>query len=179
MSMALTREIRTASDLDSLVRWSDDLPPAAFDPRVAIRTDLDEYTVGCCGNCWGREETPAEWRIEYAVSEGGSVQHVDVCGRFCAQEKLTELLERAWYSKRVHGLTLRLPVEFAPESDELTRCEGLPGCTAAVAYVVEFESRSHHARRACGCVRHLEILVSYALRFGDRYTVPTVSEVAA
>jgi hypothetical protein len=44
---------------------------------------------------------------------------------------------------------------------------------------VEFESRGHAARRACGCVRHLEILVSYALRFGDRYTVPTVSEVAA
>jgi hypothetical protein len=164
-------------DLSSLVRWADDLPSVASDPRITVVCDLDAYTVGCCGNCWGRDETPAEWRIEYAVTEGGSVQHVDVCGSWCAQEKLTELLERAWYSQRVHNVTLRLPLEWA--ADEAAHladvaCEGQPGCTNPVSYTVTFSTRTHEARRECACAAHLSFLVDYAIKFGDNYTLPTV-----
>jgi hypothetical protein len=179
MSIASFAPVR---DLSTVVRWVDDLPKAAHDSRVTVRTDLDAYTVGCCGACWGREETPANWRIEYSITDHGTVQHVDVCGVWCAQEKLTELLERAWYSHRVYGLTLRLPAEFAPESDELAnlaevRCEGLPGCDAPVCYVVEFADRTHKARRECACGSHLPGLIDYAERFGDGFTPCTVSRL--
>lgn len=178
-SIAPRREI---CDLSNVTPFTDDLPPVARDSRVTVLVDLDAYAVGACGEC-DAEDVPAQWRVTYRKSEGGSVFFTDVCGRWCADRVIRDLLDLGLYARRVYDVTLHLPAEFR-HNDELshlasTRCEGLPGCTAAVAYVVEFESRSHHARRECACVRHLELLVSYALRFGDRYTVPTVSEVAA
>jgi hypothetical protein len=114
-------------------RYTDDLPRAAHDPRVTVVADLDEFTCGGCAVCW---DQPGEARITYRYTERGSVQAVDVCDRACADEKLRELLDRAMFGTRAYDITLHVRPDEPP--DELshlasTRCEGLPGCTAAVA----------------------------------------------
>lgn len=105
-----------ARDLSAITRWSDELPRAASDPRVTVLTDLDAYTCGACAVCW--TETPAVYRISFRYTHGGTPYPIDVCGRSCAQQQLSELLERGLYMKPAVDITLILPVEFAPVSVE-------------------------------------------------------------
>jgi len=169
-------QLAPARDLSNATPFTDDLPPVARDSRVTVLVDLDAYTVGACGEC-DAEDVPAQWRVTYRKTEGGSVFFTDVCGRWCADRVIRDLLDLGLYARRVYDVTLHLPAEFRHD-DELshlasTRCEGLPGCDQAVAYVVEFESRGHAARRECACRDHVLELVDYAEKFG-RFTPVTV-----
>jgi len=165
--------IPTSRDLSYTIRYADDLPSAAFDPRVTVVADLDEYTCGACAVCW---DEPGTMRITYSYTERGFVQPVDVCDRACADEKLRELLSRAMFGSAVYALTLHIPCDDEPAAHLAdVACEGQPGCTAPVSYTVTFSTRTHEARRECACREHLGALVDYALKFGDAFTAPTVS----
>lgn len=92
-----------------------DLPPAALDPRVTVVYDLTDLSqLGWCGQCPLSEDTPALMRGTYRYTEGAPEIPTDLCGRWCADEWLTEQLHRQLWTRPRVALTLHLPMEWKP-----------------------------------------------------------------
>lgn len=175
----------TAARQSTLVRWPNDLPPAALDPRrVTIRCDLDEMSLGLCGEC--EDDTYAAWRLTYRRSPDGPDRTIDVCGDFCLADTLRWVLGPTCNG---HDVTLILPRQWAPLPANLADLAGLlplpcdqstsdhRPCTTLARYVVAWTDLAHHGRRELTCTEHLAGLVDYADEHGDHWAGPSVNRL--
>lgn len=105
-----TRNTQTVPD----IRWAEELPDLAFDPRVTRVCDLGYYTPGPCSECPELDgEQPGQWHI--TCRQRGVVNHMDVCGSWCTQDALTHLLSDLTFPAT--DIRLHLPNSWAVRED--------------------------------------------------------------
>lgn len=164
------------------LRFPTELPPAAFEAGVRIETNLDTDLLGYCGECDPFGDTPATMRISYRYTPTSTPIFTDVCGRYCAQKCLEELLGRGVYQRAVCALTVQVEPDQAPLPTDLHDLAGLglacdhrtnltTGCSAVGEFVVSFG-----AERLLTCPAHLAATVRHAERV-ERFAKPVVESL--
>lgn len=103
------------------IRWAEELPDLAFDPRVTVLTDLQPGDSDLCGvhpepdrHCQHDEVPVPEgvWKIEFRLAAGHPIHWTWVCCASCCEDELADLLGHVMIHKPCE-IVLRLPADWA------------------------------------------------------------------